>query len=113
MRTSDVLAESVERKMKLAFLVHVEYHTPKVLQMLKECSIDYYTRWDNVQGKGHGTEPHLGTGSFASMNAVTMIAFEDEAPLGVLADAISAANARIPRAPDRIRLFQLPLERIV
>ena len=99
--------------MKLAFLVHVEYYTPKVLQMLKECGIDYYTRWDNAQGKGPGTEPHLGMGSFGSMNSVMMIAFEDEAPLQALTEAIIRANAEIQRAPDRIRLFQVPLERIV
>jgi hypothetical protein len=99
--------------MKLTFLVHVEYLTPKVLQMLKACGIDYYTRWDNVQGKGHGTEPHLGRGSFGSMNSVMMIAFEDEAPLRALTDAVTAANAEIQRASDRIRLFQVPLERVV
>lgn len=38
--------------MKLAFLVQLEFLTPEVLQLLEECGIDCYTRWDNVQGKG-------------------------------------------------------------
>jgi hypothetical protein len=42
-----------------------------------------------------------------------MIAFQDEAPLEALIRAITAANAEIKRAADRIRLFQLPLERMV
>lgn len=99
--------------MKMTFVVHNEWVTPQVLAMLKRCGIDYYTRWDKAQGKGHGTEPHLGTGSYGSTVAVVMIAFEEEAPLQALVTAIGAANADIPRASDRIRLFQVPLERIV
>ena len=99
--------------MKMAFVVHNEHFTPEVMQLLKDAGIDYYTRWDHAQGKGHGTEPHLGSGSYASMNAVLMIAFPDEAALEELVVRISAANQKILRAADKIRLFQLPLDRIV
>jgi len=83
------------------------------MQLFDAAGIDYYTRWDQATGKGHGTEPHLGRGSYASTNSVMMIAFQDEAPLEALIHAITAANAEIKRAADRIRLFQLPLERMV
>jgi hypothetical protein len=99
--------------MKMAFIVHNEYYTPRVMELLKEAGIDYYTRWEHAQGKGHGTEPHLGTGTFAGTNAVMMIAFRDDAVLDGLIHRITAANREITRADDRIRLFQLPLERIV
>jgi hypothetical protein len=99
--------------MKMAFLVHSEWQTPQVMKILAACGIDYYTRWDKAQGKGRGTEPHLGSGSFGSTNAVMMIAFEDDAPLETLVTMIKAANAEIPRASDRVRLFQMPLERVV
>ena len=99
--------------MKMAFVVHNEYFTPEVMQLLKAEGIDYFTRWDHAQGKGHGTEPHLGTGSYASMNAVLMIAFEDDTALEGLIKRIAAANQKIVRADDHIRLFQLPLERMV
>ncbi len=99
--------------MKLAFGVHNEHFTPQVMQLLKDAGIDYYTRWDHAQGKGHGTEPHLGTGGYASMNAVLMIAFPEEAALDGLIEKITAANKKVVRADDRIRLFQLPLDRIV
>src|SRR6187455_804495 len=99
--------------MKMTFIVHNEYQTDRVMRLLKTAQIDYYTRWDHTTGKGHGTEPHLGTGSYSSTNAVWMIAFEEEAPLAALIDAIKAVNADITRAADRIRLFQLPLERVV
>jgi len=99
--------------MKFVFIVHTEHNTARVMQIFDAVGIDYYTRWDNATGKGHGTEPHLGRGSFASTNSVMMVAFQDEAPLEALVRSITAANSEIKRAADRIRLFQLPLERMV
>jgi hypothetical protein len=99
--------------MKMAFIVHNEYFTSRVMQLLKDAGIDYYTRWDRAQGKGPGTEPHLGSGGFASTNAVLMIGFQDESVLDALIRRVTEANREITRADDRIRLFQLPLDRIV
>lgn len=99
--------------MKMAFIVHNEYYKAQVMQLLKGAGIDYYTRWDGAQGKGRGTEPHLGTGSFASTNSVMMIGFRDDGPFDALVQAINAANQVIKRPDDRIRLFQLPLELIL
>jgi len=99
--------------MKMVFLVHNEHYAAKVFELLQAAGIDYFTRWDQAIGKGHGTEPHLGRGSYASTNSVMMIAFQEEKPLALLIEKIGAANADIKRAADRIRLFQLPLERMV
>jgi hypothetical protein len=99
--------------MKLAFVVHSEHYTAQVMDLLARCEIDYYTRWERAMGKGHHTEPHLGRGGFPSFEGVLMIAFDDEAPLAALIREIGAANAEIPRRADHIRLFQVPLERIV
>jgi hypothetical protein len=99
--------------MKMAFLVCNDYFADRAMQLLTDSDIDYFTSWDRAKGKGHGTEPHLGSRSFGSTNAVIMVAFEDEAPLERLIHGISAANLEIKRAADRIRLFQLPLDRIV
>ena len=99
--------------MKLAFIVHNEFQSPRVMEILRAAGIDYYTRWENVKGKGHGTEPHLGAGSFPSVNSVLMIAFPEDAPLDALVHEITVANAEVKRSDDRIRLFQLPLERMV
>jgi len=99
--------------MKLAFVVHNEHFTAQLMHLLERCGIDYYTRWENAKGKGHQTEPHLGTGTFASLNGVVMIGFEDEAALAALIREIEGANAQIKRRADQFRLFQLPLERVV
>ena len=99
--------------MKLALIVCNSYFADRVMAMLKENGIDYWTRWDGATGKGHGTEPHLGAGAFGSTNSVLMIAFESDAPLEALVRSIEAANKETRRPSDRIRLFQTPVERIV
>ena len=53
------------------------------------------------------------TAAHGSLNSVFMIAFEDEAPLEALVRGIQAANQEIRRPSDRVRLFQVPLDRIV
>jgi hypothetical protein len=99
--------------MKCALVVCNSYFSDRVMKILNECGIDYFTSWDRATGKGHGTEPHLGSGAHGSTNTVTMIAFENDAPLATLIDAIKSSNQAIKRAADHIRLFQLPLDRIV
>jgi hypothetical protein len=99
--------------MKMVLLVCNSYFMDRVMKILQDNGIDYYTSWDKAKGKGHGTEPHLGAGGFGSTNSVTMIAFEDEAPLDALIRGVKEANQGIKRSADHIRLFQLPLERIV
>ena len=99
--------------MKMAFVVCNEYFVLEVMQLLRNADIDYYTRWDNAKGKGRGTEPHLGSGSHGSTNTVLMIAFDEDQPLERLIELIGSLNSKIARADDRVRLFQLPLDRIV
>jgi hypothetical protein len=99
--------------MKMVFLVYNEFLNAQVMTLLQHADIDYYTRWSDAVGKGRGTDPHLGRGGYPGTNAVLMIAFEDERPLGVLIGAIAELNAATRRPDDCVRLFQMPLERIV
>ena len=99
--------------MKMTLIVCNSYFTDRLMKILKDNGIDYFTTWDGAKGKGHGTEPHLGAGAYGSTNTVTMIAFEDDAPLEALIRGIQEENQAIKRASDHIRLFQLPLDRIV
>ena len=99
--------------MKLAFIVCNEVYISRVMEVLEKIGIDYYTRWEQVKGKGHGTEAHLGTRSFPGVNTMLMIGFTDQDALHALIESIGEANKGIARADDRIRLFQLPLERMV
>ena len=99
--------------MKMILLVCNSYFNDRVMKVLKDNGIDYYTSWYKAKGKGRGTEPHLGAGGFGSTNSVTMVALEDDTPLEGLVRGVKAANQEIKRTADHIRLFQLPLDRIV
>src|SRR4051794_30772176 len=99
--------------MLLAFIVANELSMPGVMALLKRAEIDYYTRWDHAIGKGHGTDPHLGVGSFGSTNSVLMIAFEDERPLRTLIAHIRSFNDSAARSDERVRVFEVPLNAIV
>ena len=100
--------------MKMAFLVYNEFYNAQVMSLLHGVGIDYYTRWSDVHGKGRGTEAHLGRGGTPGTNAALMIAFDDVRPLEALVARITTWNAEARRRPDdRIRLFQVPLERMI
>lgn len=97
----------------MTLVVCNSFFTDRLMEILKENGIDYFTSWGNAKGKGRGTKPHRGFGSHPSTISVTMIAFEDDAPLEALIRSIDEANREIQRSEDHFRLFQLPLERIV
>jgi hypothetical protein len=99
--------------MKLTFLVYHDILDDRVTKALAELNIDYYTGWEEVKGKGHHTDAHLGNRPFPGYNNVRMIAFIDEAILSQLINKIESLNGLVEREDDKIRLFQVPLERIV
>ena len=99
--------------MKLTFLVYHDILDDRVNKALDELNIDYYTEWEDVKGKGHQTDAHLGNRPFPGYNFVRMIAFVDETILSQLINKIESLNKLVERDDDKIRLFQVPLERIV
>ena len=99
--------------MKLTFLVYHDILDDRVTKALKELEIDFYTQWEDVKGKGHQTDGHLGNRPFPGYNFVRMIAFVDETILSQLIEKIEGLNKLVERDDDKIRLFQVPLERIV
>lgn len=99
--------------MKLAYLVYHDILDDRVSEALKKLEIDFYTQWEDVKGKGHNTDAHLGNRPFPGFNYVRMIAFTDEALLDKLIVEITELNKIVERDDDLIRLFQVPLERIL
>lgn len=99
--------------MKLAFLIYHDILDDRVTEALKELEIDFYTQWEDVKGKGHKTDAHLGNRPFPGYNFVRMIAFGEEKLLDKLVIRINELNTIVERDDDKIRLFQVPLERIV
>jgi len=78
--------------MKLTFLVYHDILDDRVSKALDELNIDYYTRWEDVKGKGHQTDAHLGNRPFPGYNFVRMIAFVDEVVLSTLIEKITDLN---------------------
>lgn len=99
--------------MKLTFLVYHDILDDRVSKALNELKIDYYTEWEDVKGKGHHTDAHLGNRPYPGYNIVRMIAFVDESTLSQLIEKIEDLNKIVERDDDKIRLFQVPLERVV
>lgn len=99
--------------MKLTFIVYHDILDDRVSKTLNELKIDYYTQFEDVKGKGHNTNAHLGNRPFPGHNFVRMIAFADESVLSKLIEKIGEMNSMVERDDDKIRLFQVPLERIV
>ena len=99
--------------MKIAILIYHDILEDRIDKLLENLKIDYFTEWENVKGRGHLTDPHLGTRTFPGFNTVRMIAFQDENILTELQSEIIELNKDAYREDDKIRLFQLPLEKIV
>lgn len=99
--------------MKLTFLVYHDVLDDRLSNVLKELNIDFYTMWEDVKGSGHKTDAHLGNRPFPGFNFVRMIAFPEEELLEKLVNKINELNKLVEREDDKIRLFQVPLERIV
>jgi hypothetical protein len=99
--------------MKLTFLIYHDILDDRVSKALNELKIDYYTQWEDVKGKGHHTDAHLGNRPYPGYNIVRMIAFVDESMLSQLIEKIEDLNKIVERDDDKIRLFQVPLERVV
>jgi len=108
-----MIARTQRDPMTIAFVINNEVYTPRVKEILNSPGIDYFTRWEEVKGMGHGTEAPLGTRSFPGTNSVHMIAFQEEGLLEKQILATKNANEQISRPDDHLRLFQIPLDRIV
>lgn len=99
--------------MKMAFIVHGEHQNEDILSLMNQANIDYYSRWEKVTGKGHHTIAHLGNPGGPGLNSITMIVCSDEDRLEVLINKINLKNSNNSLVEDKIRLFLVPVEKIV
>lgn len=103
----------LEVNMKLAFLVYHDILEDRITKMLDDAKIDYYTQWEEVKGKGHQSDAHLGSRTFPGYNNVRMIAFDNEKSLVEIIKNLKELNNAAQRPDDKARLFSVPLEMIV
>jgi len=99
--------------MKLAFVIYHDILEDRVSKAFTELNIDFYTEWENVKGKGHNTDAHLGNRPYPGYNIVRMIAFAADDLIESLTYKIKELNEVIERDDDKIRVFLIPLEKII
>lgn len=99
--------------MKLAFVIYHDILDDRVSKALNELNIDFYTEWEDVKGKGHNTDAHLGNRPYPGYNNVRMIAFAEDHLLDKLITTIKELNVLVERDDDKIRMFLVPLENII
>jgi nitrogen regulatory protein PII len=99
--------------MKAVFIVYHDILEDRVEKALNSLEIDYYTEWEGVKGKGHKTDAHLGNRPFPGFNCVRMIAIEQDEVIERLISKVTELNEMVERPDDHIRLFQVPLEKII
>jgi len=99
--------------MKLAFVIYHDILEDRVSKSFTELNIDFYTEWENVKGKGHNTDAHLGNRPYPGYNIVRMIAFAADDLIESLTYKIKELNEVIERDDDKIRVFLIPLEKII
>ena len=61
--------------MKIVFVVYHDILEDRVTNLLNNLNIDYYTEWENVKGKGHSSDAHLGNRTFPGYNIELFILF--------------------------------------
>jgi len=99
--------------MKIAFLAYHDVLDDRIITILEDLKIDSYIEWENVLGKSHNAPAHLGTRTFPGRDSVRLLPFQNEEKLNQLIVIIQEFNKNVMKKDDEIRLYLLPLERIV
>ena len=72
------MAETNEVKMKMVMISYNSAINSDVMEALEKCSIENYTKWDRVQGKGKISGSHFDTDIWPAVNSVLAVALEDD-----------------------------------
>jgi len=93
--------------MKMLFIVYNEAVDEEVMEIIDTVSIEGYTKWTKVLGKGTTSEPHLMTHIWPKANNVLMIGAEDEQ-----ADKVTEGvrKLRTKVGHEGVKAFLMPLE---
>ncbi|HUT35123.1 MAG TPA: transcriptional regulator [Planctomycetota bacterium] len=95
--------------MKLVFIAYDEAHDRLVLNLLKDAGAANYTKWQEVQGRGTSSGPHLGTPVWPKRNHALVAAVEDAQVEPILA---GVRHLRDTLPQKGVKAFVLPLEQV-
>ena len=95
--------------MKMVLLVYNEAIDEEVMDGLKSCSIESFTKWQRVLGKGKISEPHLDSNVWPGVNNVCMVVIDDQQVPALLAQV---KTMRKSLGKEGIKAFVLPVEEV-
>ena len=95
--------------MKMVMISYNSAINSEVMEVLKKCGIENYTRWTQVQGKGKASGSHFGSEVWPGENSVIFSAMEHEKVEDLL-KYIKDLRRRLGR--EGIKAFVWPLEEI-
>ena len=95
--------------MKLVLISYNEALDGDIEQILEQYSIQGYTKWTKVYGKGQASEPHLGTHVWPKANNVLAVVTEEGTASKMLE---SVRNLRKALSREGVKAFVVPCEEI-
>jgi len=95
--------------MKLVIICYNVAIGDEVLEVLKEIGISSYTRFEEAQGVGKLSGPHLGDHIWPAVNSVLVVALEDDKK-NKLMEKIKELRKDLGK--EGIKAFVLPVEEI-
>ncbi len=95
--------------MKLVLIIYNEAIDDEIMEALKSCCIESFTKWQKVLGKGKISEAHLDTTIWPGANNVCMAVIEDK-NVPLLLEQVR--NLRKTLGKEGIKAFVLPVEEI-
>lgn len=93
--------------MRLVLITYNAAIDEETMQVLENCGLKYYTKWQRVLGKGEASEPHLGTNVWPGENNVLAVVCEDD-KVKKLLSCVKELRTRL--AKEGIKAFVLPVE---
>ena len=95
--------------MKLVLITYNEALDGDIEQILEQNSIQGYTKWAKVYGKGQASEPHLGTHVWPKANNVLAVVTEESTASKML-EAVRTLRKALPR--EGVKAFVIPCEEV-
>jgi len=96
--------------MKMILLSYSVGIEEEVMDTLRDLGIEYYTKWQDVLGKGRTSGPHMGTHIWPKKNSFLALAVVEEV-VNDLMDKVRDLKATFGK--EGVKAFVLPLEEVV
>lgn len=95
--------------MRMLLITYNEAIDGEVMEILKANSVESYTKWTKVLGKGSTSGPHLLTHVWPKANNVVVVGIQDEQAEKVLE---GVRHLRKTLGREGVKAFLIPLEAV-